>query len=1503
MNKFLKLFILLVVVFGFIFIFDNNDAIAETHPSSLSGTAFGTGCKWGITDDNVLYIWPTDGVSGTLPDVSIGSSSYYSINWPWRDSSSSVIRVVVEPGILGNCSLQYMFSQMRNVESIDLSGLSTVGVVKMYGMFSGCSNLVSLDLSNFDTSAVEDMSSMFSSCASLLELDLFGFNTNSVTNMSFMFSGCSFLEFLNMSSFNTSCVTDMSYMFRDCSSLASLSLSVFDTHRVTVMDYMFAGCSSLTELDVSSFDTGRVTNMGSMFSNCSNLLSLDLSSFDTSEVTTVSDMFYECSSMVSLDISGFDMRNVRSFDSMFGYCGSLHTVVLGSFMSFQRGSSCCYLPSPSTSYPYTGEWVCLDNVSYIFSPEQLTAVYDMSMAGTWVWYESAVAVVLYNDGYMSFQFGDFVDSSHGSVIGVYGLAGGFYYDRNTVSNYYVSSNSVSCPWYPYRTSIKNVVIKDNISVGSTAYWFYNCNNLLTLDLSKLNVLSASNMTYMFDGSCNISSIVLGNNFSFKGDGSTYCCLPSNKWRNVDTNAVYTCADLSDVYDGSMAGQYDVLLYDVSEKAYAIYYSNGDLVFQRGNEVDSSRGSVVNMYTDFEDTLDSRPWSSHTSCKRIFFLDVIRPRSTSNWFSRFYGCVEADFSNLDTSRVTDMSYMFYYFGSSDMSFLDLSNLDVSHVLSFDQTFASCNVKVIDLSDWNIGSNVNMQEMFEYFNGESIGQPRWDMSGVLSCADMFRGASNLKIFPGRYWNDLSSARSVYYMFDSCRSLEDVYVEGDWLMPNASSGGMMFRGNHALKRFVVTGTWDMSSVYHVNEIFNGDRSLETFFVGKWNLGSLAYATSTFSNCSSLAYFEVGDWDLHSLTGDLGLIFCDMSVLKTVRIGNWDTSNATACRAFGGSYTLESVYIKNWDARKVSSYSSGFFYNHTALKSFIVENDWDMSLATSNLYGAFYNCSSLEIFRIGGTWDLSVMTTNAYSVFCNCRSLRTFSVGSWIMPSVTNISYMFQNCSSLRELDLHNVGSLNMTDLYNAFYNCSSLERLDISAIGTANVTSCSGCFTGCVALNAVKFGPDWSFKCKPGSISQSYRPLLPDPNDSSRYTNKWIKEDRSVGPYTALQLRDYVDWSPDNAGWWVWESLVPYMIYFSPPVEDTNRYGGSMGNREVYINSDNVLPLNTYYRPAYRFDHWVDEFGKEYKDGDVVRAYAYDVEENDVITFTAVFVKSGGVLSSDTGEFDVDVRSGEKLWLNDIPGQTSYQVWEDTPNGWRLVQTNNAQGAVPANGESNVAFKNRYDPESSQLSIVGQKKVIDSCGVVTYPVCGLYSFTLVQTGGIGSVEETVENGDGGSIVFNPIVLDSVGTYTYEIREISGDDPHMTYDEHVETVVVNVTSDDGALVADIVVDDGGILFTNVLNNYGGFRLTKNAVDDSGIDCWESGRLFVFEVSFHDKYGFLPDDYCNDQLKSVADVNGWDYDVSTGVMTIVLHSSMKSVILDKIPFGLHYDVVEVDAE
>lgn len=120
------------------------------------------------------------------------------------------------------------------------------------------------------------MNYMFSGISSLTSLDLRGLNTSNVSLMRYAFSGCNGLTSLNVSGWNTSNLVDGISMFRNCSNLQELDLSTWNTSNWTKADNLFNGCRNLRTLNVSGWDISTMNSYATIFTNCSSLSKLIL---------------------------------------------------------------------------------------------------------------------------------------------------------------------------------------------------------------------------------------------------------------------------------------------------------------------------------------------------------------------------------------------------------------------------------------------------------------------------------------------------------------------------------------------------------------------------------------------------------------------------------------------------------------------------------------------------------------------------------------------------------------------------------------------------------------------------------------------------------------------------------------------------------------------------------------------------------------------------------------------------------------------------------------------------------------------------------------------------------------------------------------------------------------------------------------------------------------------------------------------------------------------------
>ena len=210
----------------------------------------------------------------------------------------------------------------------------------------------------------------------------------------------------------------------------------------------------------------------------------------------------------------------------------------------------------------------------------------------------------------------------------------------------------------------------------------------------------------------------------------------------------------------------------------------------------------------------------------------------------------------------------------------------------------------------------------------------------------------------------------------------------------------------------------------------------------------------------------------------------------------------------------------------------------------------------------------------------------------------------------------------------------------------------------------------------------------------------------------------------------------------------------------------------------------------------------------------------------------------------------------------MYELTPDGWVLIQQENASGVIEALQESAAAFWNRYQPGVTTVQFSGLK-TLDS-----HPaLAGSYQFELMEN---GEVIDTATTQDGGFIQFSVIEYDNtmLGDHVYTIREVDPNDDSIDYDTHEETVTVNVVDNgDGTLSSTVIYDDDGIVFANSTRP-GRLRITKDA--ENGSDA-NADDTFTIEIEFRNEAGMpINDDiywYIEDGADTPAEITGGNQD------------------------------------
>ena len=145
--------------------------------------------------------------------------------------------------------------------------------------------------------------------------------------------------------------------------------------------------------------------------------------------------------------------------------------------------------------------------------------------------------------------------------------------------------------------------------------------------------------------------------------------------------------------------------------------------------------------------------------------------------------DADLNFIDTSLITDMSYLFY---DLDIRNIKIDRWNVSNVKYMTSMFERCGKFDSDLSDWDTSNVTNMSMMFYGCkNFKGTGLDGWDVSNVINMNYMFYGCIN---FNGTLsnWNT-SNVKDMSEMFYDCTKFKSDL--SSWNVYNVEDNENMF------------------------------------------------------------------------------------------------------------------------------------------------------------------------------------------------------------------------------------------------------------------------------------------------------------------------------------------------------------------------------------------------------------------------------------------------------------------------------------------------------------------------------------------------------------------------------------------------------------------------------------------------------------------------------------------------------------------------------------------
>lgn len=681
---------------------------------------------------------------------------------------------------------------------------------------------------------------------------------------------------------------------------------------------------------------------------------------------------------------------------------------------------------------------------------------------------------------------------------------------------------------------------------------------------------------------------------------------------------------------------------------------------------------------------------------------------------------------------------------------------------------------------INAPEDSSELFEGLkNVASIDTTNFTTNGVTSMSSMFKGTQKLKKIDVSKF-DMSQVGTTAAMFYTTGIVElDLSA---WTTPKLTSTVSMFEDSTWMTKLNISGL-NTEKVINMRSMFKGLSRLETLDV------------------STLKTGEVVNMDL---------MFKGMFELKTLDLRHFDTRKVKTMKGmFEDDRDLTSLDISSFDTSKVTDMSN-MFAGVSSLQQLDLSN-----FNTSNVNfmdGMFYALSSVTTLDLSH-FDTSNVRTMA-DMFGRIHGLNTLMLTNFNTSNVVDFTRMFSGVEKLTTLDISNFDLSHATKVSSMFSFGENLTELNLGVRGVpGGVIANQGVFTYTPVLK-VTLNENGKFWLN-NNLSFGSRVVL-------GYTNKWVREDGSQGPFTVAEM--YNNWNSSMAGVWVREkAAIDYKINF-----DTQGTGESIAKMTAQKDKDVELPSPTIRKPGTSFKGW-----SKTPRGAILTAPVRNLTEpTKEITLYAVWEEMDNNININGGEFTVKVNGNEEVTLENLPAGLSYEVYEQTEEGWVLTDEVNTSGVIKPNEDTVAKFTNEYRPNEYTAKFQA-KKLLDWKAT---NVKG-FKFELVDTTGV--VVDKAESLEDGTVNFKTLRFTAEGTYNYKIREVNDNRPGIRYDNSIKNATVRIWRD-GSGINKAVTYEGGLSSALVFNN--ATEVTNLKITKKVEGRYDYTTAFNFKVTINGK-------------------------------------------------------------
>ena len=416
-----------------------------------------------------------------------------------------------------------------------------------------------------------------------------------------------------------------------------------------------------------------------------------------------------------------------------------------------------------------------------------------------------------------------------------------------------------------------------------------------------------------------------------------------------------------------------------------------------------------------------------------------PTSLRNFF-KYCKALEtiSNLENLNTTKVTDMSYMFN--GCQNLSSLDLSYFNTTNVTNMTHMFEGCKALTsLDLTNFNTEKVTDM-------------------------ACMFYNCQNLSSLDLSYYFNTTNVTNMIHMFFNCQNLSSLDLSY-FNTTNVTDMYSMFKGCSALTSLDLT-KFNTAKVTDMSGMFYDCKKLSSLDLSKFNTTIVKDMSYMFKNCSALTTIYVSDKFVTGQVTSGSNMFIGCENLKGYSNSKIDHTYANC--GTDGYFTPGCAYAEYDKATETLTFKCGLSKPAGAYDLNVGNNtpEWRKERVPEYNEGDEFYVPGRKIDISKVVFDASFANarpTSCYEWFDGCTALTDIEGIEYLnTEEVTNMGSMFAGCFMLTTLDLSNFDTKEVTDMSSMFWNSPALETIYVSdKFVTTKVSSGDDMFEDCNSL----------------------------------------------------------------------------------------------------------------------------------------------------------------------------------------------------------------------------------------------------------------------------------------------------------------------------------------------------------------------------------------------------------------------------------------------------------